>query len=196
MNSITTYNALLALSFLCLSLAASAQPTAPSSHAATGMTFPTKINDHATLIRSVDRGKTDNQPELGFTWYYHVEKPLDGMVAIYVYNAGQTEIPTGANSPFAASEFEEAITATTQMFLRSRPLKTVKGPAECTVAGLTFRCVTFLDVLPNGVPAYTMLLLTGYRNHLVFVSAEWNGKAAELPEAEKYLNGMLTTLMR
>jgi hypothetical protein len=28
------------------------------------------------------------------------------------------------------------------------------------------------------------------------VSADWNRNAAELPEAEKYLNGMLTTLMR
>jgi hypothetical protein len=63
-------------------------------------------------------------------------------------------------------------------------------------ARLMFRCVTFLDVLPNGVPAYTMLLLTGYRNHLVLVSADRNGRAAELPKAEKYLNGMLATLMR
>jgi hypothetical protein len=83
---ITKY-ALLVLGFLCLSLAAAAQPTAPSSHAATGMTFPTKFNDHATLIGSVDRSKTDSQPEPASLGTMMWKKPLDEMIATCVYKA-------------------------------------------------------------------------------------------------------------
>jgi len=50
--------------------------------------------------------------------------------------------------------------------------------------------------MPNGVPVYTMLLATGYRNHVMFISAEWNGKMATLMEAEEYLDGFLSVVMQ
>jgi len=195
MNPFMGCNALLVLVLLCWSPATSAQPinsTAPGVHAATGMTFPARIGDYAKLIYSVDRGRAGSQPDLA--WYYAVDTPLGGTVTVYISNLGQTEIPTGPDSPLAKAELDDGVAVVTQML--SRPLQTVKGPTECTLARLTFRCIALLDRMPNGVPVYTMLLATGYRNHVMFISAEWNGKMATLMEAEEYLDGFLSVVMQ
>ena len=102
--------------------------------------------------------------------------------------------PAGPDSPVAKAELDGGVAVVTQML--SRPLQTVKGPTECTLARLTFRCIALLDRMPNGVPVYTMLLATGYRNHVVFISAEWNGKMVTLTEAEEYLDGFLSVVMQ
>lgn len=82
------------------------------------------------------------------------------------------------------------------MYASVRALKTVREAAECVVAALTFRCITFVDNQPNGIPAYTTLLVTGYRNHILFVKADWNGRVAEPREAEAYIGRLLLALMR
>ena len=131
MNSFIGSNALLALVVLCWSPATSAQPinsTAPGVHAATGMTFPARIGVYAKLIYSVDRGRAGSQPDLA--WYYAVDTPLGGTVTVYISNLGQTEIPTGPDSPLAKAELDDGVAVVTQML--SRPLQTVKGPTECT----------------------------------------------------------------
>jgi hypothetical protein len=116
-NSDLGRNALLALILLCWSLSASAQSAtmpAPPVHAATGMTLPAMIGDHAKLIRSAI-ARADNLPEV-FTWNYDVRKTLDGVITVHISNLGQTEIPTGPDSPLVKAEFEDGVSLMTQMF--------------------------------------------------------------------------------
>jgi hypothetical protein len=195
----TSRNALLALVLLCWPPVAFAQPATmatPTVHAATGMTFPATIGEDARLIRSANSARADNLPDRVFTWNYDVRKSLDGVITVHISNLGQTEIPTGPDSPLVEAEFEGGVFLMTQMFQRSRPLQAVKGPTDCTVAQLVFRCIAFLEALPNGIPSYTMLLVTGYRNNVVLISADWNGKAASLSDAEAYFDRFVSALIR
>jgi hypothetical protein len=107
----TSRNALLALVLLCWPPVAFAQPATmatPTVHAATGMTFPATIGEDARLIRSANSARADNLPDRVFTWNYDVRKSLDGVITVHISNLGQTEIPTGPDSPLVEAEFEAA----------------------------------------------------------------------------------------
>ena len=191
------------LVMLGVALPAGGQPTspgplqAPSLHAATGLKFPPRIDGHARLVRSVDRGKSEGRPDLGYIWTYIVEPPIDGTASVYVYNAGETSIPAGAASPQVFTQFHAALAEIGQQFPNIDALKTVKGPTDCTIARVVFRCATLLAITPTTkVPVHTTVLVTAYRNYFVTVWLEWSGTQATPAAAEDYLGTLIGEMTR
>src|SRR5262245_22110830 len=77
---------------------------APAYHVATKVTFPAQIAD-ANQTRSVDYGKSYNEPGLGQSWHYIVPQTLSA--SIYLYTYGQASIPTGPNNPLVLGQFNQ-----------------------------------------------------------------------------------------
>lgn len=198
MRVATTIAAILGFAIPAAGQLASPSPLqAPHTHAATGLTFPQRIDDHSRLVRSVDRGKSEGQPELGYLWTYIVGPPINGTVSVYVYNAGEAFIPAGATSPQVFAQFHLALAEIGQQFPTVDEVKTVQGPADCSLGGIVFRCATLLAVTPKtNVPVYTKLLTTGYRNHFFSIWLEWDGSRATPAAAEVYLTTLIGALTR
>lgn len=194
----TTIAAILGFALPAAGQPASPSPLqAPDTHAATGLKFPHRIDDHTRLVRSVDRGKSEGQPDLGYLWTYIVGPPINGTVSVYVYNAGEASIPAGAASPQVFSQFHLALAEIGQQFPTVGELKAVKGPADCTLAGVVFRCATLLAMTPRtNVPVYTTVLTTGYRNYFFAIWLEWDGTRATPAAAEQYLTTLIGALTR
>ena len=191
------------LVLLGIALPATAQPAspgplqAPGVHAATGLKFPARIDGHARLVRSVDRGKSEDRPDLGYIWTYVVEPPVDGTVSVYVYNAGDMSIPEGAASPQVFTQFHAALAEIGQQFPNIDALKIVKGPTDCTIARVVFRCATVLAITPTTkVPVYATVLVTAYRNYFFTIWLQWSGTRTTPAAAEDYLAMLVGEMTR
>ncbi len=190
-----------AILLLAISLpSTSAQPmesptSAPATHPATGLTFPSMVGRDIRLARSVDFGKSIGRPELGYSWNYFVAPPFDGIALVNVFNGGLTSIPSGADSTLVAEQFDQLLDEIRRLTPEADDLKIVNGPAECFRGGISFRCVT-LRAVQTQVPVYSMLAVTGYRNHFFSLWLEWNGTNADPVAAEAYLNELVDAMSR
>lgn len=181
----------------------SAQPTgsatssAPAIHPATGLKFPSIVGRDIRLAQSIDYGKSEGRPALGYSWNYLVAPPIDGVARVNVFNGGLTSIPTGADSTLLAEQFDQLLDEIRQLTPEADGLKIINGPAECSPGGISFRCVTLRAVIPKTqVPIYSTLAVTGYRNHFFSIWLEWNGTKTEPVAAEAYLNDLVDVMTR
>ena len=167
---------------------------APAFHAATKVTFPEQIGG-ASRTRSVDYGKTYNEPGLGQSWHYTVPQTLSA--SIYLYTFGQASIPPGPNSPAVLQQFQQAIGDITQSG-KYEQVVTLKGPTDCAAGAVTFRCIVQSCVVISNRSADKLeLLLTGFRNHFLKVRLDWHqnsppGDAA----AERFLQALGSQVLR
>lgn len=78
------------------SAATLAQPTGsairptPAIHPATGLKLPSVIGRDIRLARSIDHGRDEAKPELGYSLTYLVASPLDGVARVNIFNGGLT----------------------------------------------------------------------------------------------------------
>jgi len=144
---------------------------APDRHPATGLVFPAQIAN-APKVQSTDYGKTMNRPELGYSWNYQIGRLL--LATVYVYNLSVQTIPDGPSNPPAIAQFQHSLEEIRQaaQFKGYDQLKTIKGPADCPVGSVVFRCIT-LSAVQNNQPIYTGLMVTGYRNHFLKLRLDW-----------------------
>ena len=199
----TTARVVVAIVMLAVSLTStSAQPTgsptsAPAIHPATGLKFPSIVGRDIRLLRSIDYGRSEGRPEFGYSWNYSVAPPVDGVARVNLFNGGLTSIPTGADSTLVAEQVEQLLDEIRQLTPDAEGLKIVNGPAGCFPGGIPFRCVTLRAVIPKTqVPVYSTLAVTGYRNHFLSISLEWNGTKADPVAAEASLNDLVGAMTR
>lgn len=198
-----TARIVVAILMLTVSMAStSAQPTgsptsAPAIHPATGLKFSSIVGRDIRLARSIDYGKSEGKPELGYSWNYLVAPPVDGVARVNVFNGGLTSIPSGADSKLLAEQFDQLLDEVRQLMPEAEGLKIVNGPAECFPGGISFRCATLRGVIPRTqVPIYSTLAVTGYRNHFLSLWLEWNGTKADPAAAEACLNDLVDAMTR
>jgi hypothetical protein len=160
---------------ILLALAATAQPArvpAPERNAETGLAFPDTIGP-ARKVGSTDYGQSNGAPELGYAWNYETQAIT---TTFYIYNFGIAEIPSGARSSVVLTQFQQAI-ADIEIGARAgryEQLNPSKGPGDCTVGALVFRCITFTAVLPrDNRPVFTRLFVTGYQNYILKIRQDW-----------------------
>jgi hypothetical protein len=198
-----TARVVVAIVMLAVSLVStSAQPTgsptsAPAIDPATGLKFPSIVGRDIRLLRSIDYGKSEGRPELGYSWNYLVAPPVDGVAWVNVFNGGLTSIPSGADSTLLAEQFDQLLDEVRQLMPEAEGLKIVNGPAKCFPGGISFRCATLRGVTPKTqIPVYSTLAVTGYRNHFFSLWLEWNGTNADPMAAETYLNELVDAMTR
>jgi len=158
-----------------LALAVTAQPTrvpAPERNAETGLSFPDTIGP-ARKVGSTDYAQSNAAPELGYAWNYETQAIT---TTFYIYNYGIAEIPSGARGSVVLTQFQQAI-ADIEIGAKAgryEQLKPSKGPGDCTVGAMVFRCITFTAVLPKDErPVFTRLYVTGYRNYVLKIRQDW-----------------------
>lgn len=200
----TTVRAMAAvLALTCFSASTIAQPaappvsSAPDTHPITGLKFPSAVGGDTRLARSIDHGRSEAKPELGYSLTYIVDPPVDGVARVNVFNAGLASIPAGPASTPVAQQFELLLTDIRTLTPEADGLKVVEGPAECLVGGIAFRCVTLLAVAASTkIPVYSVLLVTAYRDHFLSIWLEWNGTKADPAVARAYLNTLVSAIAR
>lgn len=145
---------------------------APDRHAATGLNFPPQIAG-ATKVGSTDFGKTVGKPELGYGWNYRVGDQL--IATVYVYDLSIRSIPDGPSSAVVQQQFQTSLQEIHfAKYNRYDDIKTVKGPADCTIGSLVFRCITLSAIRSvDKKPVYSALLLTGHRNNFLKLRLDW-----------------------
>jgi hypothetical protein len=158
-----------------LALTAAAQPArvpAPERNAETGLTFPDTIGP-ARKVGSVDYAQSNAAPELGYAWNYETQAMT---TTFYIYNFGIAQIPSGARGSVVLTQFQQAI-ADIEIGAKAgryEQLKPSRGPGDCTVGAIVFRCITFTAVLPKDQRAvFTRLFVTGYRNYVLKIRQDW-----------------------
>ena len=167
---------------------------APAFHAATKVTFPEQIGG-ASRTRSVDYGKTYNEPGLGQSWHYVVPQTLSA--GIYLYTMGQNAIPAGPNSPAVLEQFEQGM-GDIPASKKYEQLAVLKGPTTCTYGAITFRCVVETCVVVSTRSADKLeLLVTGFRNHFLKVRLDWHQNSPQGDAVvERFMQALATQVLR
>jgi hypothetical protein len=167
---------------------------APAFHAATKVTFPEQIAG-ASRTRSVDYGKTYNEPGLGQSWHYSVPQTLSASVYLYTY--GQTAIASGPSSPAVLQQFQQA-TGDIVESGKYEKVATLKGPTDCVAGSVTFRCIIQSCVVVSTRSADKLeLLLTGFRNHFLKVRLDWHQNSPQGDAAaERFLQALGSQVLR
>lgn len=192
--------AILALaSFPASTIAQPAGPAttrAPDIHPATGLKFPSAVGADIRLLRSIDYGKSEGRPEFGYSLNYAVAPLLDAIIWVNVFNGGLATIPTGPGSTLLAEQFDQLLEDIRQL-PPADGQKIVKGPAECLLGGMAFRCATLQAVTPKThVPINSTLSVTGYRDHFLSIWLEWEGKQADPATVQAYLDALVGAMTR
>ena len=165
----------LAVLVLLLALAVAAQPArvpAPERNAETGLTFPDTLGP-ARKVGSIDYGQSNGAPELGYAWNYETQATT---TTFYIYNSGIAEIQSGARDSVVLTQFQQAI-ADIEIGAKAgryEQLTPSKGPGDCTIGALVFRCITFTAVEPRDMrPVFTRLFVTGYHSYVLKIRQDW-----------------------
>jgi hypothetical protein len=173
-----------------LALTAAAQPArvpAPERNVETGLVFPDTLGP-ARKVGSTDYGQSNAAPELGYAWNYKTQAIA---TTFFVYNFGIAEISPGPRGSVVMTQFQQAI-ADIEMSARAgryEQLAPSKGPGDCAIAVLVFRCITFTAVHPGDKrPVFARLLVTGYRNHILKIRQDWPQNA---PEAAREVDAVV-----
>lgn len=167
---------------------------APDRHPATGLTFPPQIAN-ALKSQSMDYGKSLNRPDLGYGWSYQEGQSM--VVTVYVYSLGVQAIPDGPSSAPVGEQFQAALGDIRQAAPSKHydQLKIAKGPADCTMSRLTFRCVT-LSAMQNGRPIFTAVMVTGYRNHFLKLRLDWQAGEISQATVDGFMQTLVGTILR
>jgi hypothetical protein len=167
---------------------------APDRHPATGLTFPPQIAN-AVKSRSMDYGKSMNRPNLGYGWSYQEGQSM--VVTVYVYNLGIQAIPDGPSSAPVGDQLQSALGEIRQAAPSKHydQLKIAKGPADCTIGRLAFRCVT-LSAMQNGRPIFTAVMVTGYRNHFLKLRLDWQESEISQATVDSFMQTLVGTIVR
>lgn len=167
---------------------------APTFHAATRVTFPDRIAD-AGRTRTIDYGKTFNEPGLGQSWHYLVPRTL--VASVYLYTQDQTAIPTGPGGPAVLQQFQQAMGEITKSG-KYEQIAVLKGPTDCTAGGLMFRCITQTGVVVSNRSADKLqLLVTGFRNHFLKIRLDWHQAAPQGDaSAESFVQALAAQVLR
>jgi hypothetical protein len=167
---------------------------AATFHTATRVSFPDRIAD-ASRTRTIDYDKTYKKPGLGQSWHYTVPATLSA--SVYIYNLNQTAIPTGANAPAVLQQFQQAMGEIAQSGKYER-ITMLKGPTDCAVGGLTFRCVIETCVVVSTRSADKLqLLVTGFRNHFLKIRLDWHqGSPQGDAAAERFAQALAAQVLR
>lgn len=167
---------------------------AAAYHPGTKVTFPAQIAD-ASQTKTVDYGKTYNEPGLGQSWHYTVPQTLSASVYLYTY--GQTSISAGPNSPALLGQFQQA-TGDISESKKYAKIAVLRGPSDCTAGTLTFRCVTISAVVTStGAQDKLQLLMTGFRNHFLKIRLDWHqGSPAGDAAADRFVQTLATSVLR
>jgi hypothetical protein len=172
-------------------------PRAPAIHQATGLKFPSMVGRDIRLARSIDYGRSEAKPELGYSLTYLVAPPLDGVARVNIFNGGLTSIPSGADNTLVFEQFDQLLDEIRQLTPEADGVTIVNGPAACSPGGISFRCVTLRAVIPKTqIPIYSTLAVTSYRNHFFSIWLEWNGTKAAPATAEAYINDLVDAMTR
>jgi hypothetical protein len=194
--SFSQWIALLALLLLPAPvLAQSPQPVpAPAIHAATKVSFPDQIGG-ANRTRSVDYEKTYNEKGLGYSWHYIVPQTLSA--GIYLYDFGQSSIPTGPAGTAVQQQFQQGMGDILES-KKYEQITIVKGPADCTYGAITFRCVVETCTVVSTRSADKLeLLVTGFRNHFLKVRLDWHQRSPQGDAAaERFMQALATQVLR
>jgi hypothetical protein len=171
--------------------------SAPATHKPTGLTFPPSIAGIA-IQRSIDYGRSANNPGLGYGYTYGVPGRL--VVTAYVYDLGQ-RVPNGYQSPVVAAAFDESLQSIHLVAQRAgkyRDLRVVQAPTSCAYGAIVFRCATLAAISSDGTqPLYTRLLLTGYRNYFLKLRVDWRQNSpADTAEVERMLQTFVGAILR
>lgn len=165
---------------------------APDRHAATGLSFPQQIAG-ATRFGSTDFGKTAGKPELGYGWNYRIGDQL--IATVYVYDLSIRSIPDGPSSPVVQQQFQTSLQEIHQLakYNRYEDIKTARGPTDCTIGSLVFRCITLSAIRSaDRKPVYSALMLTGYRDNFLKLRLDWlEGSAI----SQSMVDGFMQTLI-
>ncbi len=164
---------------------------APATDEATGLTFPPKIGGIAQS-KSVDYGRSNNRPDLGYSWNYAAPGLLSATV--YVYDLAKPKIPSGAANPEVTQQFQQSMNDIYQAAKLNRydDLQPFQGPDDCKVGPLTFRCATLSAVTAKGkTRIFTAAMVTGYRNHYVKIRIDWaQGSTASQSTKDRFLQAL------
>jgi hypothetical protein len=188
----------LVLAFLpATGFAQTPQPVAaPATHAATRLTFPQQLGG-ATLVRSIDYEKTykEQGQGLGYSWHYTVPQTLSA--GIYVYNMGLSAIPTGAADPAVLQQFQQAM-GDIPLSKKYEQIAPLKGPTNCAVGAITFRCMVETCVVVSTRSADKLeLLVTGFRNHFLKIRLDWHQNSPQGDAAaERFLQALAAQVLR
>lgn len=170
---------------------------APDRHAATGLHFPPQIAG-ATQYGSTDFGKTARKPELGYGWNYRIGDQL--IATVYVYDLSIRSIPDGPSSPVVQQQFQASLQEISQLakYNRYEDLKTAKGPTDCTIGSLVFRCITLSAVRSvDKKPVYSAPMLTGYRNNFLKLRLDWlEGSATSQSMVDSFTQTLVGAMTR
>lgn len=171
--------------------------SAPATHKPTGLTFPPSIAA-VPLLRSVDYGRSANDPGLGYGYTYGVPGRL--IVTAYVYDLGQ-RVPDGQRSPAVDAAFDESLRSIHLVSQRSgkyRDLRLVQAPADCPYGAIVFRCSTLAAISFDGTqPLLIRLLLTGNRNYFLKLRLDWRQNAPDdTVEVERMLQTFVGAILR
>ena len=170
---------------------------APDRHAATGLNFPAQIAG-ATKYGSTDFAKTAGKPELGYGWNYRIGDQL--IATVYVYDLSIRSIPDGPSSPVVQQQFQTSLQEIYQLakYNRYEDIKTAKGPTDCTIGRVVFRCITLSAVRSiDKKPVYSALMLTGYRNSFLKLRLDWpEGSATSQSMVESFTQTLIGAMTR
>lgn len=170
---------------------------APDRHPTTGLTFPPQIAG-ATKYGSTDYGKTAGKPELGYGWNYRIGDQL--IVTVYVYDLSIRSIPDGPSSPVVQQQFQTSLQEIYQLakYNRYEDIKTSKGPTDCSIGGIVFRCITLSAIRSvDKKPIYSALMLTGYRNNFLKLRLDWlEGSTTSQAAVDSFMQTLVGAILR
>lgn len=170
---------------------------APDRHASTGLNFPAQISG-ATKYGSTDFGKTAGKPELGYGWNYRIADQL--IATVYVYDLSIRSIPDGPSSPVVQQQFQTSLQEIHQLakYNRYEDIRTARGPTECAIGSLVFRCITLSAIRSaDRKPVYSALMLTGYRNNFLKLRLDWlEGSATSQSMVDTFTQTLLGAMTR
>ena len=160
---------------------------APNYHAATRITMPAKLGG-ATLVKSVDYGKTYGDAGLGYSWGY--SKPGALFATVYIYRLKNPSIPAGTQSPLVQSQFQEA----SNDIVASKKydqLVPIKGPTDCVYGTLVIRCA-MQSALNHADQQHVKLglMLTGFRDHFLKVRIDWYPTAQADAATDQFMQAL------
>jgi hypothetical protein len=170
---------------------------APDRHPATGLVFPPQIST-AQKTYSLDYGKAMQRPELGYAWNYQMPQLLSATVYIYTMNVQTiTDGPTGAPVVAQFQQSLQEIYDGARIGGRYEQLKTVKGPTDCPLGSIVFRCITLSGINSSKQHVFTALMVTGYRGNFLKLRLDWR-ENSELSQAavDRFVQTLVGAMMR
>ncbi len=156
----------LSLTLLCFLVLAGTTASAAYRSEAIGITFPDRLGDFT--YQEVHQYPT---PGAGISVFY---RHGSAVIDVYVYNADQTNIPDGPDSPAVQAQFAGSQNAALQTLRRNHGQATVVHDGSVIrlggTNGVAFRGSLY-QFQSDGSEHRSMLLITGFHGHFIKIRA-------------------------